>query len=173
MTIQRDFKVKAADNYTGYKAFKAGSFDFARDEYFAHISWPRGKHVMPVDAFLRALMRDVAWGFFYGTVNFDGVFGTTNLYGEVDMFAGRYNDAYKKAGLTSIAIFKAPDKEVAKYAEAKKINMIYGVDAKGTSWDVFQTKTMPTNHRVVPEVTSSRAKAASFYAYLSRRPSES
>ncbi len=26
---------------------------------------------MPVDAFLRALMRDVAWGFFYGTVNFD------------------------------------------------------------------------------------------------------
>jgi len=53
--------------------------------------------------------------------------------------------AYKKAGLTSIAIFKAPDKEVAKYAADKKINMVYGVDSKGTAWNVFQTKTMPTN----------------------------
>ncbi len=53
--------------------------------------------------------------------------------------------AYKKAGLTSIAIFKAPDKEVAKYAAAKKINMLYGIDSKGESWNVFQTKTMPTN----------------------------
>ena len=53
--------------------------------------------------------------------------------------------AYKKAGLTSIAIFKAPDKEVAKYAAAKKINMVYGVDSKGDAWNVFQTKTMPTN----------------------------
>jgi peroxiredoxin len=53
--------------------------------------------------------------------------------------------AYKKAGLTSIAIFKAPDKEVAKYAAAKKINMVYGVDSKGEAWNVFQTKTMPTN----------------------------
>ena len=33
-------------------------------------------------------MRDVAWGFFYGTVNFDTVFGTINYYGEVEMFAG-------------------------------------------------------------------------------------
>lgn len=53
--------------------------------------------------------------------------------------------AYKKAGLTSIAIFKAPDTEVAKYAAAKKINMVYGVDSKGSAWDIFQTKTMPTN----------------------------
>ena len=30
--------------------------------------------------------------------------------------------AYKKAGLTSVAIFKAPDAEVAKYAAGKKIN---------------------------------------------------
>jgi hypothetical protein len=109
MTVQRDFKVKAADNYTGYKAFKAGSFEFARDEYFAHIAWPKGKHVMSIDAFLRALMRDVAWGFFYGTVNFDGVYGTTNLYGEVDMFAGRYNDAYKKAGLDYQERFKSDE----------------------------------------------------------------
>ena len=39
---------------------------------------------MPIDAFLRALMRDVAWGFFYGTVNFDNVFGTVNHYGTVE-----------------------------------------------------------------------------------------
>jgi peroxiredoxin len=53
--------------------------------------------------------------------------------------------AYKKAGLTSIAIFKEADAKVAKYAQEKKVNMIYGVDAKGASWKVFDTKTMPTN----------------------------
>ena len=53
--------------------------------------------------------------------------------------------AYQKAGLTSVAIFKEPDAKVAKYAQEKKINMLYGVDTKGTSWDVFHTKTMPTN----------------------------
>lgn len=53
--------------------------------------------------------------------------------------------AYKKAGLTSVAIFKEADAKVAQYAKDKKINMIYGVDTKGTSWDIFQTKTMPTN----------------------------
>ena len=53
--------------------------------------------------------------------------------------------AYKKAGLTSVAIFREPDAKVAKYAQDKKINMLYGVDSKGTAWNVFQTKTMPTN----------------------------
>jgi peroxiredoxin len=53
--------------------------------------------------------------------------------------------AYKKAGLTSVAIFKEGDAKVAKYAQDKKINMLYAVDSKGASWDVFQTKTMPTN----------------------------
>src|SRR5262249_48273478 len=53
--------------------------------------------------------------------------------------------AYKKAGLTSVAIFKEPDAKVAKYASDKKINMLYGVDSKGTAWNTFQTKTMPTN----------------------------
>src|SRR5206468_5780410 len=53
--------------------------------------------------------------------------------------------AYKAAGLTSVAIFKEPDAKVAKYAQEKKINMLYGVDSKGASWDVFQTKAMPTN----------------------------
>ena len=53
--------------------------------------------------------------------------------------------AYKKAGLTSVAIFKEPDTKVATYAKDKKINMLYAVDTKGDSWKIFDTKTMPTN----------------------------
>jgi hypothetical protein len=86
------------DNYYGYRSFKKGKFAFRRDEYFVHIQWPLGNHTMAADAFLRALQRDIAWKFFYGTVNFDGVFGTLNHYGTVDMFAGRFNDAFRKAG---------------------------------------------------------------------------
>ena len=55
------------------------------------------------------------------------------------------DSAYKTAGLTTVAIFKEPDAKVAQYAKDKKINMLYGVDTKGGSWDIFQTKTMPTN----------------------------
>jgi Hydroquinone 1,2-dioxygenase large subunit N-terminal len=91
-------KTLPADNENGYQAFEAGSFTFRRDEYFARIAWPGGSHVMPIDYFMRALMRDVAWGFFYGTVNFDSVVGTTNHYGEVVLFAGLYNDAFRNAG---------------------------------------------------------------------------
>jgi hypothetical protein len=43
------------------------------------------------------VQRDVAWGFFYGIVNFDSVIGTMNHYGNVDMFAGRFNDAFRRA----------------------------------------------------------------------------
>jgi len=89
----------SAVNELGYRTFDLGEFHFERDEYFAHLSWPTGTHVMSVDAFLRALQRDLAWNFFYGIVNFDGVFGTLNHYGTVDIFAGRYNDAYRKAEL--------------------------------------------------------------------------
>jgi Hydroquinone 1,2-dioxygenase large subunit N-terminal len=81
----------------GYGTFRIGRFSFTRDEYFAHIHYPGGRHVMPVDEFLRALMRDVAWGFFYGTVNFDAVFGTVNHYGQVELYAGLFNDGYRKA----------------------------------------------------------------------------
>lgn len=89
----------SAPNAHGYREFILGQFSFKRDEYFAYITWPTGSHIMSVDAFLRALQRDVAWNFFYGIVNFDGVFGTMNHYGTVDIFAGRYNDAYRKAEL--------------------------------------------------------------------------
>jgi hypothetical protein len=107
--VRHDFSTAPASNESGYRAFRAGSFSFSRDEYFATIEWPKGRHTMPVDAFLRALMRDIAWGFFYGTVNFDAVFGTTNLYGKVDMFAGRYNDAYRAAGLDWQERFEAAE----------------------------------------------------------------
>ena len=87
----------AAQNAAGYKTFSIGGFTFSRDEYFATITWPTGTHQIAIDVFLRALQRDVAWGFFYGIVNFDAVFGTMNHYGNVDMFAGRFNDAYRRA----------------------------------------------------------------------------
>ena len=93
----------------GYKSFTAGKFTFERDEYFAHITFPGGRHIMAVDAFLRALMRDVAWGFFYGTVNFDNVFGTVNHYGTVEMFAGLFNKAYKDANRHYVEKFQSKD----------------------------------------------------------------
>jgi peroxiredoxin len=55
------------------------------------------------------------------------------------------HNAYKDSGLISLAVFKEPDDKMAKYATEKKINMLYAVDTKGSSWDVFRTKTMPTN----------------------------
>ncbi len=100
MTVADQHAVSASEpNTLGYRDYTLGEFQFRRDEYFAYITWPTGSHMMSVDAFLRALQRDVAWDFFYGTVNFDGVFGTVNHYGTVDIFAGRYNEAYRKAEL--------------------------------------------------------------------------
>ncbi|WP_067671143.1 hydroxyquinol 1,2-dioxygenase [Nocardia miyunensis] len=99
MTTQIDIERSAEVNADGYAEFKLGEFTFKRDEFFVYIAWPTGDHMMSADAFLRALQRDVAWDFFYGIVNFDGVFGTVNHYGSVDIFAGRYNDSYRKAEL--------------------------------------------------------------------------
>lgn len=109
LPITTGTSISAADNVTGYKHFHAGAFGFRRDSYFAHITWPGGRHQMAVDVFLRALMRDVAWGFFYGTVNFDPVFGTTNYYGEVEMFAGAMNEAYTGAGRDFIQRFRSDE----------------------------------------------------------------
>ena len=55
------------------------------------------------------------------------------------------HEAYKNAGLVSLAVFKEPDAKVAAYVREKKLNMLYAVDTKGESWNVFETKTMPTN----------------------------
>jgi peroxiredoxin len=53
--------------------------------------------------------------------------------------------AYEGKGLTSLAIFREPDEKVENYVKQKQLKMLYAVDSKGESWNVFQTKTMPTN----------------------------
>ena len=55
------------------------------------------------------------------------------------------HEGYKDLGLTSVAIFREPDTKVAAYVKEKKLNMLYAVDTKGDAWNVFETKTMPTN----------------------------
>ena len=55
------------------------------------------------------------------------------------------SEAYKGQGLTSLYVFKEPDAKMATYAKQKKLDVLYAVDPKGGSWEVFQTKTMPTN----------------------------
>ena len=55
------------------------------------------------------------------------------------------HEGYKDLGLTSVAIFREPDSKVASYVKEKKLNMLYAVDTKGDAWNVFETKTMPTN----------------------------
>jgi hypothetical protein len=91
------------DPLTGYRSVRLGSFHFSRDAYFTTVRWPakdrEHSHTLPVDAFLRAIMRDVAWCFFYGWVNFDEVIGTRNHYGRVDLYAGAYNQGMKLAGI--------------------------------------------------------------------------
>jgi hypothetical protein len=111
MNVATNFATEAS-NKTGYRSFKLGSFTFTRDEYFVLISWPSKNgpmtHYMSADAFLRAMMRDVAWGFFYYQVNFDSVFGTNNLYGKVELFAGSFNEVYKSQGLDLTETFDTP-----------------------------------------------------------------
>ena len=110
-----DIKINASSpsNDTGYRSFQIGGFNFQRDEYFVTISWDAENgqpmsHKMSADAFLRALMRDIAWGFFYAQVNFDHVFGTNNLYGRVEMYAGTFNPAFKEKGLDLLETFDSP-----------------------------------------------------------------
>lgn len=86
-------------NEVGYKNFDIGHIRFSRDEYFAYINYPKGQHIISILNFLKSLMRDVAWGFFYGTVSFDDVFSTVNHYGTVDVCVGEFNPQFIKAGL--------------------------------------------------------------------------
>lgn len=95
-------------NQCGYNDYVLGHFTFKRDEFFAHVSWPTGSHSISIDSFLRSLQRDCAWDFFYGTVNFDQVVGTINHYGTVDLFAGRFNPAYRKAEIDYLQNFETP-----------------------------------------------------------------
>jgi len=107
--LQRQFEISPPDARTGYRGFRAGGFAFHRDAYFAEVRHGELHHQMPVDAFLRALMRDVAWGFFYGTVHFDDVLGTTNFYGEVEIFLGAKHEALVRAGRHATERFASAD----------------------------------------------------------------
>jgi len=109
LALTRHFDRLPTSNETGYRGFVAGDFTFIRDGYFVHITWPGGRYQMAADLFLRALMRDIAWGFFYGTVNFDDVIGTTNYYGEVELFAGATNETYTAAGKDFIQRFRSDE----------------------------------------------------------------
>ena len=104
------------DPDTGYSSFKLGSFEFSRDEYFAHVTWPKGSHIIEIDRFLRAMVRDIGWGFFYGWIFFDDVFGTTNHYGTVDIFAGTYDRGSKEAGIDLLETY--PAESVARFLAA-------------------------------------------------------
>src|SRR6266536_1390983 len=95
-------------NEAGYRSFVLGEFTFSRDDYFVYVGWLSGPHVAIADAFLKALQRDVACEFFYGIVNFDVVIVTVKHYSTVDLFAGRYNDAWRKAELDHLQIFPTP-----------------------------------------------------------------
>ena len=109
MTIEMN-KVRASEpNQHGYRSFELGEFRFRRDEYFVYAEFPTGSHVMSAEAFLKAVQRDVAWQFFYGIVNFDGVIATVNHYGTVELTAGKFNDAYRKAELDHTETFETGD----------------------------------------------------------------
>ncbi|MBM3838572.1 MAG: TlpA family protein disulfide reductase [Verrucomicrobia bacterium] len=53
--------------------------------------------------------------------------------------------AYKAQGLVSLAVFKEADAKVEAYVKEKKLDMLYAVDSQGASWEVWRTKTMPSN----------------------------
>ena len=107
MTVTASDQVQAGERPEGYREFApAASLPPRRVLRPRHVA---DRHAtISIDAFLRALQRDVAWDFFYGTVNFDHVIGTVNHYGNVDLFAGRYNDAYRKAELDHVENYETP-----------------------------------------------------------------
>jgi len=108
-----EVQASAAHPELGYRSFQLGGFNFRRDEYFAHISWTTTdgrpmSHSVDIGNYLRALMRDVAWGFFYGWVNFDAVIGTVNHYQSVDFYAGSFNGTMKEAVVDRLESFPTP-----------------------------------------------------------------
>ena len=157
-------EISTPDATHGYKSFTLGAFSFRRDEYFAHINWKTRdgrplSHTMDVGGFLRALMRDVAWGFFYGGVNFDHVFGTTNHYKTVDMYAGTFNATMKAADVDLLENF--PTEQIASTFAAMldEINAHYKVSLK------VENVTLPPG----PAPTTSRGRSAARCCASARR----
>jgi Hydroquinone 1,2-dioxygenase large subunit N-terminal len=162
MNAPAEFKLP--EKIAGYRTFTLGQFTLQRDEYFVTLTWPakgqRQSHTMSADAFLRAMMRDVAWGFFYGLVNFDAVFGTRNLYGRVELFAGRYNEAIHKAGLSYVETFDTPP-AMAKFKEIL-------ADWVNEGFDPFAAPA-ETNNTVFGEKHGNNLKAIDRYRVPTKR----
>ena len=104
-----EIQASEPDPILGYRSFTFGGFTFSRDEYFVHIKWPKGSHTMEADRFLRALVRDIGWGFFYGWIFFDDIFGTQNHYGTVDIYAGAYDAGCKAAGIDYLETYSSQE----------------------------------------------------------------
>src|SRR2546428_10605845 len=99
VTQQKALVESGRANDLGYKTFRLGGYEFERNAYFTIIRYPGGEYHIPVGEFMRAVQRDIGWNFFYGMGKFDEVFGTFNFYEKgVDMFLGKYNDAWQKSG---------------------------------------------------------------------------
>jgi hypothetical protein len=54
----------APDPVLGYRKYTFGGFSFERDAYFVHVRWPKRMNTIEVDRFMRAIVRDIGWGFF-------------------------------------------------------------------------------------------------------------
>src|SRR5713101_3955190 len=99
VTQQKALVESGRANDLGYKTFRLGGYEFELNAYFTIVRYPGGEYHIPVGEFMRAVQRDIGWNFFYGMVKFDEVFGTFNFYEKgVDMFLGKYNDAWQKSG---------------------------------------------------------------------------
>ena len=169
-------ELKLPEQIAGYRTFTLGEFTFQRDEYFVTVTWPakgqRQSHTMSADAFLRAIMRDVAWGFFYGLVNFDTVFGTRNLYGRVELFAGRYNESIHKAGLSYVEVFDSPVamkrfKEIPSCLAMNAPASTAGANIVAVSRLAFDTPTVSTRRAISGGVYASRLKTWSVIVHSS------
>jgi len=113
LPLLEDVDASEPDTITGYRTFRLGAFTISRDEYFARVEWPaKGQarsHLIPADAFLRALMRGRCFGASStGWVNFDSVIGTQNHYGKVDLYAGTFNGVLREAGVDYVEQFETP-----------------------------------------------------------------
>ena len=148
----------SVDPDTGYRSFQFGSFNFRRDEYFVHITWPKGKHQIEIDRFLRAMVRDIGWGFFYGWIFFDDIFGTHNHYGTVDIFAGSYDRGCKEAGIDYLETFKSEDVAAAFEVISKDwINEGYDpLSAPLETGSPMGSKTKPTTKPLLRNFTPAK-----------------
>jgi hypothetical protein len=52
-------------NQHGYRTFTLGKFTFSRDQYFVHVRWPNGTHMLPADAYPPAIQRDLDLVLYY------------------------------------------------------------------------------------------------------------